>query len=100
MADRKRTGLIFGPAPPGRKHDHPYDWDAIAEELREHPGEWAQVYVQDRASLAVAIRSNKIRALKRERGFESRTANNTREAPLLCDLYLRYVPEKDESKEN
>lgn len=80
--------------PPGRQR---YDWAAIADQLRTRPGEWAKVFDRDRSSLATAIRIRGVHALLPEKGFEVRTANNTRQTPRTCTLYLRYVPEKDES---
>ena len=81
--------------PPGRQR---YDWAAIAEQLRERPNTWAKVFESDRASLATAIRIRGIQALLPEKGFEVRTANNTRDTPRICTMYLRYNPEKDVSK--
>lgn len=81
--------------PSGRQR---YDWNAIAEQLRQRPGEWAKIFDRDRSSLATAIRIRGIHALLPEKGFEIKTANNTRAKPRTCTLYLRYVPEKDVSK--
>lgn len=81
--------------PPGRQR---YDWNAIAEQLRERPGQWAKIFDRDRTSLATSIRIRGVHALLPEKGFEVRTANNTRDTPRTCALYLRYNPEKDVSK--
>lgn len=78
--------------PSGRRR---YDWSAIAQQLRERPGQWAKIFDHDRSSLATAIRIKGIHALLPEKGFEVRTANNTRDTPRTCTLYLRYNPEKD-----
>jgi hypothetical protein len=78
--------------PAGRKR---YNWTRIAEQLREHPGEWAKIFDNDRSSLATAIRIRGIKAVSPEKGFEVRTANNTRGKPRLCTMYLRYNPDKD-----
>ena len=75
-----------------------YDWEDIAKRLKRKPGKWAKVFDRDRTSLAVALRSGSITALKPDMGFEVRTANSTREAPRTCTLYMRYVPEKDERR--
>lgn len=81
--------------PPPKKQR--YDWDAIADQLRERPNKWAKIFDRDVTSLATAIRINGIKALRKDRGFEVRTANNTRETPRTCTLYLRYNPEKDKA---
>jgi len=83
----------FTPPPPEREKR--YDWDRIADVLRSRPGEWALIFEQDKASIASTIAQNDIRALRSDRGFEVRTSNNKRTSPRTCDLYMRYVPEKD-----
>lgn len=97
MAGKKGAAVKFGSPPPRRKS--PYDWDKIAKELRAEPGEWGLIFEGDRSSLVTAIRINGIKALKSSKGFETRTANNTRDYPRTCDLWMRYVPEKDTEKE-
>ena len=71
-----------------------YDWTKISKRLTRKPGEWLRIYVADKQSYAVAIRNNKIAALKREHGFESRTAKNNY-TDRTCTLWLRYNPEAD-----
>lgn len=88
-----RSTVKFTDAPPTRTKR--YDWDGIAGKLRRKPGEWALIYEGDRATYATAIRNDDIKALRKGAGFEMRTAKNTRDEPRTCDLYLRYVPEKD-----
>lgn len=80
--------------PPSRQR---YDWSAIAQQLRERPMQWAKIFDADRASLATAIRIRGIQALLPEKGYEVKTANNTRDTPRICTMYLRYNPEKDVS---
>jgi hypothetical protein len=96
-------GLGFG-EPPTEKQGGKYDWDAIADRLRRKPGVWLCVFKQDRSTYASTIWQGNLRAIRRDLGFEIRTANNTRpkpgEGPRLCDLWLRYVPEKDPTKES
>lgn len=89
-----KAEVVWEDPPPGRGR---YDWQAIADQLRERPGQWAKIFEQDRASLATAIRIRGVHALLPEKGFEVKTANNKRSTPRLCDLYLRYNPERDES---
>lgn len=91
------AGIKFGTPPPRRQS--PYDWTKIAESLRKNPTEWALVFEGDRTTLVTAIRNGGIAALRKEKGFEVRTANNTTGSPRTCDLWLRYVPENDTEKE-
>lgn len=90
------TSEVTWEDPPKRER---YDWGHIAEQLRSRPGEWAKIFDNDRSSLATAIRIRGITALNPEKGFEVRTANNTREKPRTCTMYLRYNPQKDVSKD-
>lgn len=103
--DESKTAAVKFKEPPPRR-EAPYDWAAIAKKLRrraaQYPGDpekwWALVYEDGPNSYAVAIRQAKITALRPTRGFEVKTTNNKRTNPRTCDLYLRYVPEKDEEK--
>lgn len=81
----------FSEPPPTREVK--YDWESIASRLLRKPGEWALVYEHDKQTYAVAIRNNKIAALKREKGFESKTANNNN-TDRTCSLWVRFNPEK------
>lgn len=98
MTTAPTATLRFEEPPPlrGRR----YDWDAIAEQLRRRPMEWATVFERDRTSLATAIRIKGIQALHPDKGFEVRTSNNVRlrdendKELRLCTLHLRYNPEK------
>jgi hypothetical protein len=74
-----------------------YDWDAIAAKVRRKPMVWAQVFEHDKSTLPTAIRNGSIRALKPEKGFEVTTADNTRDYPRTCAMWLRYNPDKDVS---
>lgn len=71
-----------------------YDWDFIADELREHPMEWAKVFEQDRTSVVNALRQGNIQPLHPDLGFEFRTAHNVREPIRMCDLYARFNPDR------
>jgi len=78
-----------------------YDWTAIANQLRENPLKWAKVFEKDRVSVSNAVRQGSVMAVHPDLGFEVRTANNTREPPRTCTLYLRWNPDrvKDELRE-
>jgi hypothetical protein len=97
MAGKKGAAVSFGTPPPRRTS--PYDWEKIAADLRKNPYEWGLVFEQDKTSLVTAIRIDGIKALRKNRGFEVRTVNNnTTSTPRTCDLWMRYVPEKDQVK--
>lgn len=74
-----------------------YDWLSIAKQAREKPMVWARVFEQDRVSVVNAIRQGSVGDVHPDLGFETKTANNRRYAPRLCDLWIRYNPdlEKD-----
>jgi hypothetical protein len=94
------TKVKFGTPPEPRVPR--YDWEAIAQKLRDNPGEWACIFEGDKTSLVTAIRIRGIKPLLPEKGFEVRTTNNIKPepgvAPRTCDLWLRYVPSKDKVK--
>lgn len=97
MPTPKRSGIKVADPPPRRSHN--YDWGQIATELRARPNEWHLIFEGDRHSLVTALRLNGISALRKEKGFEIRTANNVRpkdpKERRTCDLYLRYNPAND-----
>ena len=95
MTAQNQGGLQFESPPPTRAEQHGYDWDAIAEQLRKNPMEWATVFRSDRTSLATAIRNGGIKALLPSKGFEVTTRNNKRTDPRTCTLFLRYNPAYD-----
>lgn len=90
----ERDRVVKFEEPPPRR-DRRYDWEAIARQLRAHPGEWAKVFEDDLTSLVVAIRGQKIVPMQRDKGIEIRTTNNTRVPQRRCTLWARYVPDKD-----
>lgn len=61
-----------------------YDWDAIAEELRSNPGEWALV--------AEGYSTNNCRSMTR-RGMEIRSHRLTglHRSQQAYDIYARYM---------
>jgi hypothetical protein len=92
---RTGVGFVDPPEPPKR-----YDWEAIAKRCRRQPGKWFLVFEQDRQTLATTLRQDGASALQRRKGFEVRTVNNNINVrPRVCDLYVRYVPELDTTKE-
>lgn len=94
MTTTAKSDLTWETPPP--KRPERYDWEAIAQQLRKRPMEWAKIFEEDRSSLATAIRIKGIKALSPDKGFEVRTTNNRRGTPRTCTLYLRWNPEKEE----
>jgi hypothetical protein len=98
VVDQPSEGVAFGTPPPKRQRK--YDWAAIAKKCKRRPGQWFLVFEQDKTTYSATIRQGGIAALKPELGFEMRTANNkTNVKPRVQDLWVRYVPENDTTKE-
>lgn len=72
------------------------DWDKVAKRLRRSPMKWAKVMKQGRISTINAVRQSNIKAVRKDKGFECRTANNNTKEKV-ADLYLRYNPDNDRS---
>lgn len=69
-----------------------HDYWTVADQLREHPNEWALCFKDVPVSVSNAIRRG-VRALPLDE-FRMRTSNNTATPPRTCDVYLMYVPKK------
>lgn len=90
-------GVAFGPLPSSGRGK--YNWEAIAERCKAQPEEWLLVYEQDRRSIAVAVRQQSVTKMTEAAGFEVTTRNNKTDVePNVCDLWVRYVPAKDQSR--
>ena len=87
---RKPRNGVRWEAPP--ESDRP-DWAAVARELRAHPGEWMLVFEHGRASWVTAVQIGHVSAVHKRLGFETRTADNTRDTPRTCTLYMRFNPD-------
>jgi hypothetical protein len=92
----QKSEVVWEPPPPEQRKR--YDWNKIAAKLKRRPGEWAKVFEQDRTSVVNAIRQGAVKSLHPDLGFEVRTRNNVRAPIRKCDLYLRYVPERDKGR--
>lgn len=79
-----------------RRNNQRHDWAAVAERLRSHPGEWGVVQEVIKVSTVNALRQGSIRILAPELGFEVQTRHNVREPVRTCELWMRYVPERDD----
>lgn len=88
--------MTFTPPPPGT----PYDWANVAAAVRARPGEWLQVFENDKHSYQVAIRSGSIKALRPADGYETKTANTRWKTDgdkrrRFCTMWVRYNPDLD-----
>lgn len=86
-------------APPPTSH---YDWPAIAQRLRDNPGQWLKVFDNGPVSVVNAIRQSTVSPLTPlyrpdypdVGGFEVTTRNNVVGPPRTATLYLRWVKEE------
>ena len=81
----------------------PYDWPAVARQLREHPDQWLLVFTNGPISTVNAIRQGSIVVLTPIRrrsdhwpGFEVMTRNNKTGPPRTGDLYLRWATGRED----
>lgn len=91
MPNQKTVSKVKPSAPPSRPVK--YDWAAIADQLREDPGEWFLIFENGPASTAGAVRAGHMVALPPEE-FEVQTSNNVRTSPRTCTMHMRYVKPK------
>lgn len=84
-----------------------YDWDAFADAARARPNKWIKVYDDDSIGYFQTVKAGDNPTLAAEKGFEVRSANNTRGRPAThpdgfeprrCSMYLKYVPSQDKTK--
>lgn len=76
------------PAEPPTRRVQRYDWAALAKQLRADPGEWYKIFEGDKTSIVTSLRADHMKDIPMS-DFEVQTANNRRDAPRTCDLYLR-----------
>lgn len=71
-----------------------YDWKKIRATLERRPGEWAEIAVGEKSSVANALRDQKIAAM---RGVQVQTRNNhfDKKGIRRCDIFVR-VPGEDD----
>jgi hypothetical protein len=95
----RKTSLKWEEPPEGRREF----WQRIAKELKANPGEWAQIWEGGPSSTVSAINQGAVTVVRRDRGFETKTTNNTSAAagiPRTCTLYMRYVEENDTTRKD
>ncbi len=93
-SDEPTAEIEWKDPPSGRRR---YDWESIADQLREHPMDWALIFERDRVSVVNAIRQGQVAPVHPDLGIELKTRNNTREPIRTCSLYLRFNPDKVDS---
>jgi hypothetical protein len=81
----RKEQLVTQPPPDPRRRT---DWQAVADDLRSRPGEWA-CFPSTRGQ-ANSVMQGHAPAISRAAGFEHTTRKNNREANTL-DLWIRYV---------
>lgn len=74
--------------PPSRSGTE-HDWARVAHDLRRRAGQWALLAVDEKVSVATAIRNQKITALQ---GCEVRIRNTHYDEAGVrrCSIYLRF----------
>ena len=90
------VGLGFQDPP--AKREPKYDWSAIADMCRQRPRRWYLVFESDNTSQVVAINTGSVKELHPDLGFVTRTANNMKGPPRICDFYLMYDPDRDTTR--
>ncbi len=84
------TALTWANPPAPRTKSKRFNWRGIADELTQHPGDWALVLEQVPKTVAAAARRGRMVALRRTDGtFEVRTRN---QKGLIADVYMRWLP--------
>lgn len=94
--------LVFKDPPPEKRD---YQWEAVAEQLRERPGEWALVHRDLPASVPWAVNAGRISHVHPDRGFQARSAGGydhetagRKPTRYAAEMFLIYRPENDTSK--
>lgn len=73
-----------------------YDWPAIIEQQRRHPGRWLLTFPNHPVSLAKLIRLRRVRELRFDGGHleaEVRNRYTVRGVGTKGDIWVRYVPD-------
>lgn len=88
--------LKFGTPPTKYRREKRYDWDAILNQLRDNPEQWAILEEQGKVSIHNAISQGKISNFHPDMGIESRTAHTDFSvSPRRADIWVRYAPHAD-----
>jgi hypothetical protein len=68
------TNIIFE-TPAERPNPDRTDWEAVTEELKARPGEWAVVKTNTSAATATQIKQGQLRAFRPKQEWEACTRN-------------------------
>lgn len=82
--------LEFGKPSESRKKGRPSIWLAVAEMLRERPGEWALIAKDHNTSSVSFMRKGKVSAFPAGE-FEFRTVGHDRSTLKSSEVWARYV---------
>lgn len=83
--------------PPGAKrgtgsYHRSAEWAAVAEELKEHPNQWALVRKETEACYGYFIKKARLVAFQPAGSFEA-TVRKSETNPKKYDIYARYIGE-------
>lgn len=81
--------LKKGHSPHGRASEH----EAIAEQLKQRPGEWALCYTDEFYSLAYKIKNGSIPQFRPAWTFEATCQGAGSKGHKTQEIYVRYVGE-------
>lgn len=76
--------------PPSKRGARPGKWSRIADQLREHPGQWAQVAEGTYSTMVNNIKKGNYSGM--EPGEFEAVSRNTHDGK--CDVWARYVGEE------
>ena len=90
------TEIVFRDPPPAKKVRR--DWEAIADQLKAHPGRWACIDSSERravmGTMATRINRSVYRGFAPAGTFEA-VARESRDVPGRWELFARYVGHRD-----
>lgn len=68
------------------------EWEAVAEELKNHPNQWALVRKETESCYGHFIKTARLVAFKPAGSYES-TVRKNQDNPQKYDIYARYIGE-------
>lgn len=77
--------------PPPDKAAASAEWEAIAQELRTRPGQWAMIARDKTTETATRIKNGTLVSFRPAGSFEARTVGRKNASAQRCDIYARYV---------
>lgn len=80
--------------PPAPKPRGKYNWDQVADELRDSPGEWFLIAEMGYSGMITHLRNGRIKAFRQGRWeFESRSEGRSTKNPKWS-IYGRFLGDK------